>query len=99
MFWSFESEGWVRGGTQNLKPESHNSAGSSVTRVRPGDRVKCDSVVGCGSCEWCRSGASQFCQSGSEFGITRERIRQIEAVALRKLRHPHLGKKLRGYLD
>lgn len=36
---------------------------------------------------------------GVEFGITRERIRQIEAVALRKLRHPHLGKKLRGYLD
>ncbi|MBA3945762.1 MAG: sigma-70 family RNA polymerase sigma factor [Herpetosiphonaceae bacterium] len=36
---------------------------------------------------------------GIEFGITRERIRQIEAVALRKLRHPHLGKKLRGYLE
>ncbi len=36
---------------------------------------------------------------GVEFGITRERIRQIEAVALRKLRHPHLGKKLRGYLE
>jgi RNA polymerase primary sigma factor len=35
---------------------------------------------------------------GVEFGVTRERIRQIEAVALRKLRHPHLGKKLRGYL-
>ena len=26
-------------------------------------------------------------------------VGQIEAVALRKLRHPHLGKKLRGYLD
>lgn len=36
---------------------------------------------------------------GVEFGITRERIRQIEAGALRKLRHPHLGKKLRGYLE
>jgi len=36
---------------------------------------------------------------GVEFGITRERIRQIEAVALRKLRHPHLGRKLRGYLE
>ncbi|HEY3229729.1 MAG TPA: sigma-70 family RNA polymerase sigma factor [Roseiflexaceae bacterium] len=35
---------------------------------------------------------------GVEFGLTRERIRQIEAGALRKLRHPHLGKKLRGYL-
>jgi RNA polymerase primary sigma factor len=35
---------------------------------------------------------------GVEFGLTRERIRQIEAGALRKLRHPYLGKKLRGYL-
>jgi len=36
---------------------------------------------------------------GMEFGITRERVRQIEAVALRRLRHPYLGKELRGYLD
>jgi RNA polymerase primary sigma factor len=36
---------------------------------------------------------------GVEFGITRERVRQIEAVALRRLRHPYLGKKLRSYLD
>jgi RNA polymerase primary sigma factor len=36
---------------------------------------------------------------GVVFGITRERVRQIEAEALRKLRHPHLGRKLRGYLD
>jgi len=36
---------------------------------------------------------------GVEFGITRERVRQIEAVALRRLRHPYLGKRLRGYLD
>jgi RNA polymerase primary sigma factor len=36
---------------------------------------------------------------GKEFGITRERIRQIEAKVLRKLRHPHYGKKLRGFLD
>lgn len=36
---------------------------------------------------------------GDEFGITRERIRQIEAVALRKLRHPTRSKKLRGYLE
>jgi RNA polymerase primary sigma factor len=35
---------------------------------------------------------------GVAFGITRERVRQIEAEALRKLRHPHLGRKLRGYL-
>jgi RNA polymerase primary sigma factor len=36
---------------------------------------------------------------GREFGITRERIRQIEAKALRKLRHPHYGQHLRGYLE
>ncbi|MCC6945633.1 MAG: RNA polymerase sigma factor [Thermomicrobiales bacterium] len=36
---------------------------------------------------------------GQEFGITRERIRQIEAKALRKLRHPTYSRQLRGYLD
>ena len=36
---------------------------------------------------------------GSEFGVTRERIRQIEAKALRKLRHPSRAKKLKDYLD
>lgn len=46
--------------------------GAAVTRVRPGDRVKCDSVCGCGECAWCAGGATQFCLSGSEFGITRD---------------------------
>ena len=36
---------------------------------------------------------------GKEFGVTRERIRQIEAKALRKLRHPSRSRKLRDYLD
>lgn len=36
---------------------------------------------------------------GREFGITRERIRQIEAKALRKLRHPSFSRKLKGYLE
>ncbi|MFW6238781.1 MAG: RNA polymerase sigma factor RpoD, partial [Halanaerobiales bacterium] len=35
---------------------------------------------------------------GKEFGVTRERIRQIEAKALRKLRHPSRSEKLRDYL-
>lgn len=35
---------------------------------------------------------------GTEFGVTRERIRQIEAKALRKLRHPIRSRKLRDYL-
>ena len=36
---------------------------------------------------------------GREFGVTRERIRQIEAKAIRKLRHPTRAKKLRDYLE
>jgi RNA polymerase primary sigma factor len=35
---------------------------------------------------------------GKAFGVTRERIRQIEAKALRKLRHPIRSRKLRDYL-
>ena len=38
-------------------------------------------------------------QVGREFGVTRERIRQIEAKALRKLRHPSHSRKLRDFLD
>lgn len=36
---------------------------------------------------------------GKVFGVTRERIRQIEAKALRKLKHPSRRKKLQDYLD
>ena len=36
---------------------------------------------------------------GSSFGVTRERVRQIEAKALRKLRHPHHSRRLRDYLN
>jgi RNA polymerase primary sigma factor len=36
---------------------------------------------------------------GREFGVTRERIRQIEAKAVRKLKHPTRAKKLRDYLE
>ena len=36
---------------------------------------------------------------GQAFGVTRERIRQIEAKALRKLRHPIRSRKLRDYLS
>jgi RNA polymerase primary sigma factor len=36
---------------------------------------------------------------GKRFGVTRERIRQIEAKAIRKLRHPSRSKKLKDYLE
>jgi RNA polymerase primary sigma factor len=36
---------------------------------------------------------------GNTFKVTRERVRQIEAKALRKLRHPSRSRKLKGYLD
>jgi RNA polymerase primary sigma factor len=36
---------------------------------------------------------------GNSFAVTRERIRQIEAKALRKLRHPSRSDKLRGFLE
>ena len=36
---------------------------------------------------------------GKQFDVTRERIRQIEATALRKMRHPTRSEKLRSYLD
>ncbi len=36
---------------------------------------------------------------GQSFAVTRERIRQIEAKALRKLRHPNRSRKLRAFLE
>jgi RNA polymerase primary sigma factor len=38
-------------------------------------------------------------ETGREFGLTRERIRQIEGKALGKLRHPSRRDQLRGYLE
>ncbi|MBU0669699.1 MAG: hypothetical protein KKG32_06485, partial [Alphaproteobacteria bacterium] len=36
---------------------------------------------------------------GKQFDVTRERIRQIEAKALRKLKHPSRSRKMRSFLD
>ena len=38
-------------------------------------------------------------QVGQNFGVTRERIRQIEAKALRKLRHPSRNSRLRAFFE
>ena len=43
--------------------------------------------------------ASNAAEVGQSFAVTRERIRQIEAKALRKLRHPSRSRKLRAFLD
>jgi RNA polymerase primary sigma factor len=38
-------------------------------------------------------------QVGQQFSLTRERIRQIEAKAIRKLKHPSRSRELRSFLD
>ena len=44
--------------------------GAGVTGVKPGDRVTIDSVVGCGTCRFCKRGSAQLCPNGYEFGQT-----------------------------
>jgi L-iditol 2-dehydrogenase len=46
--------------------------GTGVQRVRPGDRVTVDSVVGCGRCDLCLKTRTQFCAEGFEFGINHD---------------------------
>jgi threonine dehydrogenase-like Zn-dependent dehydrogenase len=48
------------------------AVGDAAVRVRPGDRVTIDQVVGCGTCFFCRRGSHQFCRRGFELGITRD---------------------------
>lgn len=61
-----------------------NTREEKVLRMRFGIGEKCDHTLE---------------EVGQEFKVTRERIRQIEAKALRKLRHPSRSKKLRTFLD
>lgn len=44
--------------------------GPGVGRVKPGDRVTVDSVVGCGICPLCHRGSTQYCPDGSEIGMS-----------------------------
>ena len=48
--------------------------------------------------DWMQKLLDKLEEVGKEFNVTRERIRQIEAKALRKLRHPSRSKKLRDYM-
>ena len=48
------------------------ATGPSVTRVKAGDRVTIDQVVGCAHCFFCRRGSRQFCPDGYELGMTRD---------------------------
>ena len=48
------------------------AVGKNVNRVREGDRVTVDAVVGCGKCKLCRRARIQFCAEGFEFGISRD---------------------------
>ena len=56
-------------------------------------------VAEAGSTHAFRMHVLQLEEVGKRFGVTRERIRQIEAKALRKLRHPSRSKKLKDYLE
>lgn len=48
------------------------ATGPGVNHLHVGDRVTVDSVVGCGVCDLCRRGRSQFCTTGFELGINRD---------------------------
>ena len=56
--------------------------------------------VFCGCVLDCKTAAAiRLEEVGKKFGLTRERIRQIEGQALRKLRHPRRSRQLRDYLE
>ena len=46
-----------------------------------------------------QNGQAVLEEVGKQFDVTRERIRQIEAKALRKLRHPSRSERLKSFLD
>lgn len=48
------------------------AVGENVSRLKLGDRVTIDSVVGCGICYFCQKGSRQFCEKGFEFGISHD---------------------------
>ena len=67
-------------------------------RARHAHPAREEGACACASA-WRTAAPARWRRSAQEFNVTRERIRQIEAKALRKLRHPSRSKKLKDYLE
>ena len=82
--WSFASFEGLRGATRSLLCEGLTAREAKVLRMRFGINMNTDHTLE---------------EVGKQFDVTRERIRQIEAKALRKLRHPSRSEELKTFLD
>ena len=69
-----------------------------VPNSRGGETDEVNVVITCAACNFGRMERTLE-EVGKEFGVTRERIRQIESKTLSKLRHPSRSQKLRDYLE
>ena len=63
--------------------------------------LNCDHDIKCinRSLEYCGGSDLTLSEIGFILGISRERVRQIESSALKKLRHPETGRRLRLYME
>ena len=75
-----------------MRPRSRMLKEQLVEVLPYADRAGSRRFCVCGS-DWMTARARTLEEVGKEFNVTRERIRQIEAKALRKLRHPSRSKK------